>query len=158
MGTEDDRAASALDDLLQRAVKQGYLDPMAGLAARSGVDRLRTFLTTAGSEGRGAGAAPSPAEPAGGVEDAEVVAVEEPPVPAAQEAAPLEEAAVDEGAPTGGVAPGADTVRIPVVLRGGRRAELVLPARFDEADAARVSSVLHALALDEDPGAAPHAT
>ena len=51
MGTEDDRAASALDDLLQRAVKQGYLDPMAGRAARSGVDRLRTFLANAGAEG-----------------------------------------------------------------------------------------------------------
>ncbi|GAB7190092.1 hypothetical protein NUM3379_07980 [Kineococcus sp. NUM-3379] len=141
MGTEDDRAASALDDLLQRAVKQGYLDPMAGRAARSGVDRLRGFLANAGGEGW-PGPKEDTAATGAGAQAAPTIAAEDPEAETVAGAA----ADVEAGAP--------GTTRIPVALRGGRRAELFLPERFDRLDAERIASVLHALALDDDPGAA----
>ena len=141
MGTEDDRAASALDDLLNRAVRQGYLDPMTGRAARSGVDRLRTFLSGDGTQpdtgaqpGQAAGSGGQAATGAAGGATGRLSTEKTPAAPAAEEPAP----------------DGEGTTRIPVALRGGRRAELVLPERFDREDAARVASVLHALALDED--------
>ena len=140
MANDEDRAAKALDDLLQRAVKQGYLDPMAGRAARSGVERLRTFLGNAAAEGRS-----TPGEEA--VTDAEVVEEVAPPVPPVP---PVPPGSAPAGVPADpGAAVPAGTTRIPVALRGGRRAELLLPERFDAGDAERIASVVHALALDD---------
>ncbi|GAA4988290.1 hypothetical protein [Kineococcus glutinatus] len=163
MGTDEDRAASALDDLLQRAVRQGYLDPVAGLAARSGVERLRTFIAGAGGDLRAAATPPAgapPGEVAAEEEAEDAVLADEPPagsVPGAGEPAPTRLAktpAAQPGTGATGCGAGADHApgtRLVVPLRGGRRAELLLPERFDGTDASRVAAVLEAVALDDEP-------
>ncbi len=129
------RGGASIDAVLREVLRQGRLDPGAERLAAQGVERLRSFLS--GDPSADGGAAPggpgAPGAPAGGV--------------------PLEAEVVEDAAVA---APGAaaERLRHTVPLRGGRQAELLLPADLTGADARRIAAVLDALALDDEEGPA----